>query len=160
MTEQYSYIVAKTFRHRGQARPNQHWDALEDEVELEQFDLSQPHSQPPRRQRPLAALGTQAQQAGGVRGGRGVRGRGGRGRGGRGGRGGGSQPAERATVVQQLDRRALSILKKGKQPAPRRQTLSQPVEVPAIDFDNPVPGPSSQSRKRRHADFISESDSD
>jgi hypothetical protein len=128
---------------------------LEDEVDLEDFDLSQPHSQTPTQQRPLAALGIDSTGGGRGRGGRGRRG----GRGGRGGRRGrGSQPTDRAGIVEQLDRRALSILKKGKQPAPRRQTHSQPTDSPVVDYDNPVAGPSSQSRKRR-ADFI-DSDSD
>ena len=152
--------IIQSFRHRGAPRPNHHWDTLEDEVELEEFDLSQPHSQTPIRQRPLAALGLEAHQGrqASPGGGRGRGGRGGRGsRGGRGRRG--SQPADRAGIVQQLDRRALSILKKGKQPAPRRrETQSQPNESAAIDYDHPVAGPSSQSRKRR-ADFI-DSDSD
>ena len=151
-----SLQTLQSFRHRGPPCPNHHWDTLQDEVELEDFDLSQPHSQP-MRQRPLAALGMEAQRGGGGRG-RGRGGRGGRGRGGRGrgARGGSSQPADRATVVQQLDRRALSILKKGKQPAPRRATLSQP--APAVDFDNPVPGPSSERKRPHH--FMSDTDSD
>lgn len=127
---------------------------------MDDFDLSQPHSQAPTQPRPLATLGVEAQPIRQASTG-GLRGRGGRGsRGGRGGRRGrrGLKPADRAGIVQQLDRRALSILKKGKQPAPRRQTHSQPNASPAIDYDNPVPGPSSQSRKRR-ADFI-DSDSD
>ena len=154
------FTIIQSFRHRGAPCPNHHWDTLEDEVELEEFDLSQPHSQTPIRQRPLAALGLEAHQGrqASPGGGRGRGGRGGRGsRGGRGRRG--SQPADRAGIVQQLDRRALSILKKGKQPAPRRrETQSQPNESAAIDYDHPVAGPSSQSRKRR-ADFI-DSDSD
>ena len=67
-----SNVFFPFFRHRGPPRPNQHWDALEDEVELEDFDLSQPHSQP-RRQRPLATLGTEAPREGGSRGSRGSR---------------------------------------------------------------------------------------
>jgi hypothetical protein len=67
-----------TERHRGPPQASHNWDTLQDEIGLEDFDLSQPHTQPqpPAGLRPLATLGEERSRG---------RGRG-RGRGGRGGR--------------------------------------------------------------------------
>ena len=63
-----------TDRHRGPPQANHNWDTLQDEIGLEDFDLSQPHTQPPAGLQPLATVGEERSR--------------GRGRGGRGGRGG------------------------------------------------------------------------
>jgi hypothetical protein len=124
-------------RHRGSPRPTQNWDTLQDEVDLEDFDLNQPHSQS-QSQRPLSTLGE--------------RGRRGRGRG-RGGQRKLKAKEDRKTVIRQLDQRAKSILK-GKQPLPRpaqREDCWDPNE----------PGPSSGCRKRKRCiGLSSSSDSD
>ena len=62
-----------TNNHRRQAEPNTNWDTLEDEMDLEDFDLSQPHSQF-RSQRGQQSRGTGRARPRG-RGGRGGRGR-------------------------------------------------------------------------------------
>lgn len=96
-------------RHRGLPVPNHNWDTLEDEIGLEDFDLSQPNTGSQRSntgsQRSLPAIGHSRPKP------TAKRGRPGRGR-------GSSQPTDRGAKVKLLDRRAESILKnsKGKQP--------------------------------------------
>jgi hypothetical protein len=91
-------------RHRGTAMPNHQWDTLDDEIGLEDFDLSQPNTS---SQRSLPAIGHARTKPAPKRG-----------KGSRGRRGGSQPPRDRASQVKMLDRRAQSILKttKGKQP--------------------------------------------
>lgn len=89
-----------TNRHEGASAPSHNWDALQDEIGIEDFDDSQVSQG--ASQRPLPVIGSQ-------------RGRGRGRRGTRGGRGA-SKPRDRASVVADLDQRAQSILKKNKRP--------------------------------------------
>jgi hypothetical protein len=145
-------------------RPNHRWDMLEDEVELEDFDLSQPHTQSQDSQRPLAAIGeVQPPRGRGSRGSRGPRGS----RGSRGGRmGRRGPPQDRNTQIRLLDHRAQSILRKP-QSAPgtptgrRSATTASAPGTP--DYNNPQPGSSGMSRtpaKKRVRIIGSSSESD
>ena len=145
--------------HRTQARPHHRWDMLDDEVELEDFDLSQPHSQSQDSQRPLAAIGEAPPARGrGSRGSRGSRGRCGR-------RG---PPQDRQSQIRLFDHRAQSILRTRKpQSAPGTPTGRQSARTasaPATpDYNNPQPGTSGMNRtpaKKRVRIIGSSSESD
>jgi len=114
-----------TNNHRGGPQPNEQWDQLRDEFDLDDFDLSQPHSQPSEgpaggQMRPLSMVGVSSRGSST----RGSSARGSRGSSTRGASRGRTKfrarctrgmnssrgSRDRASVVQELDIRARSIL--------------------------------------------------